>query len=61
MKVGWLPIAIFATCLMGSARGVTLQEVLDRTLEKNPAIQETKAGLETSGWKKAGFSLHRPA
>lgn len=55
MKVGWLPIAIFATCLMGSARGVTLQEVLDRTLEKNPAIQEAKAGLEQAAGKRLVF------
>src|SRR6185436_9938275 len=32
----WLLIAISATCLMGSASAVTLQEVLRTTLDNNP-------------------------
>ena len=55
MKRGWLRTAIFATCLMGSARAVTLQEVLDTTLGKNPAIQEAKAGLEQAAGKRLVF------
>ena len=55
MKREWLHIAISATCLIGSARAVTLQEVLDTTLEKNPAIQEAKAGLEQAAGKQLVF------
>ena len=55
MKPGWLHIAIFATWLMGSARAATLQEVLNTTLEKNPAIQEAKAGLEEASGKRLVF------
>jgi outer membrane protein TolC len=55
MKRGWLHIAIAVTCLMGSARAVTLREVLDTTLEKNPAIQEAKAGLEEAAGKRLVF------
>ncbi len=55
MKRGWLQIAISATCLMGSAHATTLQEVLDTTLEKNPAIQEAKTGLEQAAGKRLVF------
>jgi outer membrane protein TolC len=55
MKRGWLHIAIAVTCLMGSARAITLREVLDTTLEKNPAIQEAKAGLEEAAGKRLVF------
>jgi outer membrane protein TolC len=55
MKRGWLHIAIAVTCLMGSARAVTLREVLDTTLEKNPAIHEAKAGLEEAAGKRLVF------
>jgi outer membrane protein len=55
MKREWLHIAISATCLMASARAVTLQEVLDTTLEKNPAIEEAKAGLEEAAGKRLVF------
>ncbi len=61
MKREWLHIAISATCLMASARAVTLQEVLDTTLEKNPAIEEAKADSGASGRKAAGFSLRHLA
>ena len=55
MKRRWIYIAISATCLMGSARAATLQQVLDTTLEKNPAIQEAKAGLEQAAGKRLVF------
>jgi outer membrane protein TolC len=55
MKRGWLHIAIAVTCLMGSARAITLREVLDTTLEKNPAIHEAKAGLEEAAGKRLVF------
>ena len=55
MRRGWLHIAISATCLMGSARAATLQEVLDTTLGKNPAIQEAKAGLEQAAGTRLAF------
>jgi outer membrane protein len=55
MKREWIYIAISATCLMGSARAVTLPEVLSTTLEKNPAIQGAKAGLEQAAGKRLVF------
>jgi hypothetical protein len=55
MKRSWLRTAIFATCLTGSARAVTLQDVLDTTLRKNSAIQEAKAGLEQAAGKRLVF------
>jgi outer membrane protein TolC len=55
MKQGWIRIVISATCLMDSARAITLPEVLNTTLEKNPAIQEAKAGLEQAAGKRLVF------
>jgi outer membrane protein TolC len=55
MRRGWIHIAISATWLMGSARAVTLPEVLSTTLEKNPAIQEAKAGLEQAAGQRLVF------
>jgi outer membrane protein TolC len=40
---------------MGSVHAVTLQEVLNTTVEKNPAIQEAKAGLEEAAGKRLVF------
>src|ERR1043166_674620 len=39
-------IAIFMICWVSSASAITLERVLQTTLERNPAIQEAKAGLE---------------
>jgi outer membrane protein TolC len=55
MKRAWLHVAICVTCLVGSARAVTLPEVLSTTLEKNPAIREAKAGLEQAAGKRLVF------
>jgi len=37
-----------------SACAVTLERVLQTTLEKNPAIQEAKAGLEQAAGQRLG-------
>jgi outer membrane protein len=50
-----LLMAILTSCLMDSAKAVTLQEVLQTTLEKNPAIQEAKAGLEQAAGQRVVF------
>jgi outer membrane protein TolC len=55
MKRGWLNIMILVTCLVESGHAVTLREVLDTTLEKNPAIQGAKAGLEEAAGKRLVF------
>ena len=46
---------ILMGCFVYPASAVTLQEVLDTTLEKNPAIQEAKAGLEQAAGKRLVF------
>jgi outer membrane protein len=51
----WLFIAISATCLLGSAKAVTLREVLRTTLDNNPSILEAKAGLEQAAGKRLVF------
>jgi len=51
----WLFIAILMNCFIGSASAVTLQEVLRTTLEKNPAIQEARAGLEQAAGQRLVF------
>ena len=40
---------------MGSAKAITLQEVLRTTLEKNPAIQQAKAGVEQAAGQRLVF------
>ena len=42
-------------CCVSSASAVTLEEVLQTTLEKNPAIQEAKAGLEQAAGQRLVF------
>src|SRR6266542_888356 len=41
-----LLLLILTACFAGPIRAVTLETVLQTTLEKNPAIQEAKSGLE---------------
>ncbi len=48
-------IAIFMICWVSSASAITLERVLQTTLEKNPAIQEAKAGLEQATGKRLVF------
>jgi outer membrane protein TolC len=42
-------------CLGHSTSAITLQDVLQTTLEKNPAIQEAKAGVEQAAGKRLVF------
>ena len=44
-----------AACYAQSARAVTLQTVLQTTLERNPAIQEAKSGLERAAGQRLVF------
>jgi len=48
-------IAIFMICWVSSASAITLESVLQTTLEKNPAIQEAKAGLEQATGQRLIF------
>jgi outer membrane protein TolC len=48
-------IAIFMICWVSSASAITLESVLQTTLEKNPAIQEAKAGLEQAAGHRLVF------
>src|SRR6059036_741956 len=48
-------IAIFMICWVSSASAITLESVLQTTLERNPAIQETKAGLEQATGRRLIF------
>jgi outer membrane protein TolC len=50
-----LLIAVLMTWFIPSAGAVTLGEVLQTTLEKNPAIQEAKAGLEQAAGQRLVF------
>lgn len=51
----WICIAISATCIVGSAKAVTLEDVFHATLDNNPAILEAKAGLEQAAGKRLVF------
>jgi outer membrane protein TolC len=46
---------IFVVCLARPTTAVTLEHVLQITLEKNPAIQEAKAGLEQAAGQRLVF------
>src|SRR5947199_6390895 len=46
---------IFVLCSVRPGHAVTLQEVLRSTLEKNPAIQEAKTGLEQAAGQRLVF------
>src|ERR1051325_692060 len=47
--------SILTVCFAQAVQAVTLQKVLQTTLEKNPAIQEAKAGLEQATGKRLVF------
>ena len=48
-------VLILIACFEHGASAVTLQQVLNTTLERNPAIQEAKAGLEQAAGKRLVF------
>jgi len=48
-------ITILMACLAHPASGVTLETALQTTLEKNPAIQEAKSGLEQAAGQRLVF------
>jgi len=50
-----LLMAVLMICFVASASAVTLEEVLQTTLDKNPAIQEAKAGLEEAAGRRLVF------
>ena len=50
-----LLIAVLMVCFVPSASAVTLGEVLQTTLDKNPAIQEAKVGLEEAAGRRLVF------
>lgn len=50
-----LLIAVLMICFVPSAGAVTLGEVLQTTLDKNPAIQEAKVGLEEAAGRRLVF------
>jgi outer membrane protein TolC len=50
-----LAIAIWMTCFVFAAGAVTLEGVLQTTLERNPAIQSAKSGLEQATGRRLVF------
>jgi outer membrane protein TolC len=48
-------VTMLAACYANTAGAVTLQTVLQTTLERNPAIQEAKAGLEQAAGQRLVF------
>ncbi|HYY35154.1 MAG TPA: TolC family protein [Candidatus Binatia bacterium] len=50
-----LLISILVACCTDTAGAVTLQTVLQTTLERNPAIQEAKSGLEQAAGQRLVF------
>jgi outer membrane protein TolC len=54
-RAQWLCIQVWIAFSAAPASAVTLQEVLRTTLEKNPAIQEAKAGLEQAAGQRLVF------
>src|SRR6059036_252269 len=48
-------IAIFMVCFGHTTHAITLERVLQTTLEKNPAIQEAKSGLEQAAGQRLVF------
>src|SRR5438270_5870852 len=48
-------IAIFMICWVSSASAITLETVLQTALEKNPAIQEAKSGLQQATGRRLVF------
>ena len=50
-----LLIAVLMICFVPSASAVTLGEILQTALDKNPTIQEAKAGLEAAAGRRLVF------
>ncbi len=50
-----LVVAVFVLCFAHTADAVSLQTVFQTTLERNPAIQEAKAGLEQATGQRLVF------
>lgn len=50
-----LAIPIWMSCFVFAADAITLEGVLQTTLERNPAIQEAKSGLEQATGKRLVF------
>src|SRR5438045_7640901 len=48
-------LPILMACFANSTAGMTLESVLQTTLEKNPAIQEAKSGLEQAAGQRLVF------
>ena len=54
-------VAIAIACFVSPASAITLETVLQTTLERNPDIQEAKSGLEQAAGTTAGLSFRRLA
>src|SRR6266487_2249196 len=48
-------VAILTACFVSQANAITLETVLQTTLERNPAIQEAKSGLEQAAGQRLVF------
>jgi len=48
-------VAILTACFVSQANAITLETVLQATLERNPAIQEAKSGLEQAAGQRLVF------
>src|SRR2546430_16170570 len=48
-------ILLLVICFTHTSRAITLERVLQTTLEKNPAIQEAKSGLEQAAGQRLVF------
>jgi outer membrane protein TolC len=53
--IATLAIPMWMTCFVFAAGGVTLEAVLQTTLQRNPAIQEAKSGLEQATGQRLVF------
>src|SRR4030095_11953758 len=55
-------VLLFVVCFAHTAHAITLERVLQTTLEQNPAIQEAKSGLQQAAGQRLVFrSLVWPA
>ena len=50
-------VAVMVAFLAHTSGAITLERVLQTTLDENPAIQEAKSGLEQASRAAAGFSF----
>src|SRR4029453_10398348 len=48
-------VLLFVVCLAHTAHAITLERVLQTTLEQNPAIQETKSSLQQAAGQRLVF------